>query len=333
MAHLNRRGNRGQLLLVGVLVLAAAFIVLALVVNAAIFTENLATREDVPGSEEAVEYRAEVTDGIERTVVALNEDESVTSQSELETHIKNEVSVLRSRGGLSQAIRGGIANVSYQDATAGHRIAQDNASRNLTDRNAAEDWTVADDVTQVRNVQFELRDVDTEGLLAGVGFEMTVENGDTWTLTVSEDGLVGVGATPGDDEVAVTVETGDGDQAECVRDKPNATSNLSIDVTGGTVDGEQCHALNRQNDMTPMWLGNGLSSPYEIEFGEGDTVNGTYSMVVESGTFDASLHSGYNASEPYVVTALYDVELSYLYQTHTVAYETDIRVAPGEVPP
>jgi hypothetical protein len=27
------------------------------------------------------------------------------------------------------------------------------------------------------------------------------------------------------------------------------------------------------------------------------------------------------------------VEVSYAYQSHSVAYETDIRVAPGEVPP
>ena len=330
MAHLSGgdRSRRGQLLLVGVLVLAATFIILALVVNSAIFTENLATREDVPGSEEAVEYRAELVDGIGEAVVAINEDESVTSRSELENHTQNEVAVVRSRGGFSQAIRGSIVNVSYQDATAGNRIAQENESRNLTDRNANEEWTVADTVTNVRNVQFQLRDVDTGNILAE-GFEMTVSNGTTWTLTVSEDGLDGLGA----DEVAVTVETGAGDQAECIREKPSATSPLTIDVTGGTVDGEQCHALNRQSDTTPMWLGTGVSSPYDIEFDDGDTVNGTYSMVVESANFDASLRSGYNESEPYVMTALYDVALSYAYQNHAVAYEDTLRVAPGEVPP
>jgi len=329
VAHLSRRdgGERGQLLLVGVLVLAAAFIVLALVVNAAIFTENLATREDVAGSEEAVEYRAELVDAIGATVVAVNEDEHVTSEFELENHTQNEVAVVRSRGGLNQAISGGVVSVRYQNKTVGHRIAQDNASRNLTDRTTAEDWTVAEDVTRVRNVGFELRDVDTGNFASG--FEMTVSNSNAWTLTVSEEGLAGIGA----DEVAVTVETEAGDQAECVRDKPNATSPLTIDVTGGTVDGEPCHALNRQSDMTPMWLGTGVSSDYEINFDDGDNVNGTYSMVVENGTFDASLHSGHDPEEPYVMTALYDVELSYAYQNHAVAYEDTVRIAPGEVPP
>ena len=329
MAHLSRTGReRGQLLLVGVLVLAAMFIVLALVVNSAIFAENLATREDVPGSEEAVEYRAELVDGIGETVVAINEDERVTSQSELENHTRTEIAMVRSWGGLSQAISGGIVDVSYQNATAGHRIAQENASRNLTDRDAAEDWTVAEDVTSVRNVQFELHEVDTGDVMAE-GFEMTVSNGTTWTVTVSEGGLNGLGA----DEVAVTVETGSGEQAECVREKPNATNPLTIDVTGGTVDEEPCHALDRQSDMTPMWLGTGVNSPYDIEFDDGDTVKGRYSMVVEDADFGASLRSGYNESEPYVVSALYDVALSYAYQNHAVAYEDTLRVAPGEAQP
>lgn len=318
MAHLSGGGReRGQLLLVGVLVLAAMFIVLALVVNSAIFAENLATREDVPGSEEAVEYRAELIDGIGETVVAINRDENVTSRSELENHTRTEIAMVRSRGGFGQAISGAIVEVSYASSTGGYRIAQENASRNLTDRNATEDWTVAEDVTSVRNVGFQLRDVDTGG------FEMTVSNGTTWTLTVSE--VV--------DGVAVTVETGTGAQAECVRDRPNATSPLSIDVTGGTVGGEPCHALNRQADTTPMWLGAGVNSPYDIEFDDSDSVNGTYSMVVESADFDASLRSGYNESEPYVVSALYSVGLSYAYQNHAVAYEDTLRVAPGETPP
>ena len=334
MAHLSGNGReRGQLLLVGVLVLAAMFIVLALVVNSAVFAENLATREDVPGSEVAVEYRAELVDGIGEIVVAINEDENVTSQSELENHTQNEIAMVRSRGGLSQAISGAVVEVSYRDATPGHRIAQENASRNLTDRNATEDWTLAEDVTSVRNVGFQLRDVDTGGNFSR-GFEMTVSNGTTWSLSVSEEGLTGVGADGlGADEVAVTVETGTGDQAECVRDKPNATSPLTIDVTGGTVDGEPCHALNRQADTTPMWLGAGVGDPYDIEFDNGGSVNGTYSMVVENASFDASLHSTYNESEPYVMDALYDVDLSYAYQNHAVAYEDTLRVAPGEVPP
>jgi hypothetical protein len=329
VAHLSGRegDERGQLLLVGVLVLAASFIVLALVVNSAIFTENLATREDVPGSEEAVEYRAEIVDAIGETVVNINEDENVTSRSELENHTQNEVAVLHSRGGLTWAIRGGMVNVSYQNETVGYRIAQENESRNFTDRSASEDWTVAEDVTRVRNVQFELRDVDTGGFASG--FEMSVSSGTTWSLSVSEEGLTGLGP----DKVAVTVETGTGDQAECVRDKPNATSPLTIDVTDATADGEPCHALNRQLDTTPMWLGTGVSTPYDIEFADGQNVNGTYSMVVESASFDGSLHSTYNESEPYVMQALYDVDLSYAYQNHAVVYEDTLRVAPGEVPP
>ena len=331
MAHLSEGSrDRGQLLLVAALVLAASFVVLALVINSAIFTENLATRADVAGSEEALGYRADVADGVGEMVVASSEDENLSTQSELESHIQREIATLRTRGGLSQAIGGGVVDISYQRVTMGERIAQANASRNFTDRDGNVSWAVAENVDQVRGLQFELRDVDTG--VFGNAFEVEVDDSsNTWTLSVSDDGLL---RSPGAEEVAITVETGAGDQAECVRDEPNATSPLTVDVTGGTVGGEPCHALNRQSDGTEMWLGNGLGAPLDIEFDNSNTVNGTYSMVVDGGSpSPTGLQTGYNKTEPYVVDAIYDVELSYAYQSHAVVYETNVRVAPGEVPP
>jgi hypothetical protein len=332
VAHLSvgEGGDRGQLLLVAVLVLAASFIVLALVINSAIFTENLATREDVGGSEKALEYRAEVLDSVGASVIASNEDTALSDIPALEDSVRGEVATLRTGTGRFQAVRGGIVEVTYGSSTEGQRIAQDNATRNLTDRDGTADWTVAEDVENVRRVRFELRDIDTSAF--SNAFEVELENSGTWTLSVSDDGLL---TSPAADEVAVTVETGTGDQAECIRNRPNATSPLTIDVTGGTINEEPCHALNRQGDGTEMWLGTGVSSPFDIEFENADNVNGTYSMVVDDGaTVDtSSVHSGYDPDEPHVRDALYAVELSYVYQNHAVAYEDTIRVAPGEVPP
>ncbi len=333
MAHLNGGRDRGQLLLVAVLVLAAAFIVLALVINSAIFTENLATREDVAGSEEALEYRADVTASIDAAIVAGNEDRELATEAELEAHARNEISTLQNRGGLTQAIRGGVVDLSYDTKQMGDRIAQDNASRNLTDDNASANWRPATGVDQIRNVGFELTEVDTQDLGSNEPFRFRLESGDDWQLSVSNESLIGSMGSIDDDEVAVTIETGTGNQAECVRDSPNTTSPLTIDVTGASVNGEPCHALHRLSNGTQMWLGTGVSSPFDIEFENADNVNGTYSMVTSGGTPDTGIESGYDSDEPYVVNALYGVELSYAYQNHAVAYEDTIRVAPGETPP
>ncbi len=329
MAHLNGGRDRGQLLLVAVLVLAAAFIVLALVINSAIFTENLATREDVAGSEEALEYRADVTASIDAAIVAGNEDRELTTDAELEAHARNEISTLQNRGGLTQAIRGGVVDLSYDTTQMGDRIAQDNASRNLTDDNASADWRPATGVDEIRNVGFELTEVDTEDLGSNEPFRFRLESGDDWQLSVSEEALLGSIAS---DEVAIGVETPTA-SAQCVRDEPTAGDPLTIDVTGASVNGEPCHALHRLSDGTQMWLGTGVSGSFDLRFQNSDRVNGTYAMVTRGGTPDTGIESGYDSDEPYVVNALYSVRLDYSYQSHAVSYDGTVLSAPGEVPP
>lgn len=338
MAHLtgpDRDSDRGQLLLVAVLVLAASFIVLALVINSAIFTENLATREDVAGSEEALGYRAVVADSVSESVVAGNEEQSLSSTSDLEEHVKTGVTLLRTQSALSQAMRGGVVSVSYQTSTGGQRIAQDNATRNLTSTGGDAAWTVADDVNRVRNVRFSFTDVDTLGTLGLVNspFRLNIEDssGDTWELSVSNETVLGILDS---NETAIRVERPDGTDAECVRQQAESGDPLTVDVTGGTVRDEPCHALRQLSDGTDMYLGTGLGTPREISFENSDNVEGTYSMVIDNGNPEGSnLNSGYSPDGPYFTNALYDVTLSYAYQSHAVFYDDTIRVAPGEVPP
>jgi hypothetical protein len=328
------------LLLVAVLVLAAAFIVLALVINSAIFTENLATREDVAGSEEALEYRADVTASISKSVITGNEDTTLSNTSALEDNVEGEIATLRTRGGVSQAIRGGVVEVIYAGNIPGQRIAQDNATRNLTNRNETADWTVAEDITDVRNVQFTFTEVDTLSIGSILPIpinnpfrlELDGNSGNTWTVAIASNTFAGIIDT---DEIVVRVTRPDGTQAECVREEPTSNESLSVDVTGGSINGEPCHALNRLANGGEMWLGTSVGAPFDIGFENADNVNGTYSMVVDDGAAvdTSSVHSGYDPDEPHVRDALYAVELSYVYQNHAVVYEDTIRVAPGEVPP
>ena len=323
-------GDRGQLLLVAVLVLAASFIVLAVVINSAIFTENLATRADVAGSEEALEYRAEVVDGVETVITDANADPDIETPSELRDYVEGETEQVSSLAAREQALRGGITDFEVDDETIGDRIAQDNRTRNFTANDSSPDWTLADNVNRTRALTFELTEVRTPALSAA--FRAVVDNGSsTWTLALFDDSLTGVAS----DETGIRVERPDGTSATCVRDAPNATRTLTVDVTAGTAGGEPCHALRRLSDGTQMWFGTNVGPPYGIDFENGDNADGRYSMVVEGGTprSPGELAPDQNPDFPYATPGLYDVALSYRYQTHAVTYETDIRVAPGETPP
>ena len=65
--------DRGQLIVIIALVLGMTFVILALVLNAAIFTENLATRETV-NSEGATEYASSIEPAVESDYERTNEN-------------------------------------------------------------------------------------------------------------------------------------------------------------------------------------------------------------------------------------------------------------------
>jgi archaellin len=335
--------ERGQILLVATLVLAASFVVLALVVNSAIFAENLATRNDVPGSHDALEHRADVQEGVGEIVTYFNTNLD-TDHATLRDRVETRTATLSQQGGLTQAQQGRVVSVTYPgdaaNTTTGARIAQTNASRNFTsiDGDSPDDeWTLASDIRQSRNVRFTFTNVSED---PNRRFTMNLDPGgflidldfDAWRLSVKRQFATNGSAL---EEVTVTVQTPFGAFDTCTRtmpiDTPGAT--LTIDTVASTVNGEFCRALSRRTDGTEMWLGTGVSSAYDIEFEDGDAYNGTYEMVVDGPANNALLRDDRNSDEPYATDALYSVTAQYSYYTSSVGYETDIRVAPGEVPP
>lgn len=316
----NQQRDRGQILLVAAFILAAAFVVLALVVNSAIFTENLATRDEVPGSHDALEYRAEVVDGVGNLVVATNEDPDIEpGEDALALDTIAEVT------SLDQSTMGRVVSVSYLDHTEGLRVAQDNENRNLTDRAGNESWTVLEDVSAVRHLQFHLDVVDSDG-----PFEVVANDtdGEDWKFELA------VGDTVGDAYELTVTEPG-GTEATCENVADQQI--LTLDVTGGTIDGEPCQAVTRlQDDGTEMWFTAGLEGDeYDLEFRGADTVVGTYSLVTDATdhAVTGNVTEEHSPDEPYSMDAIYSVEVQFEYYTSAVGYESSVRVAPGEVPP
>jgi hypothetical protein len=309
--------DRGQLLLVGAFIIAAAFVVLALVVNSAIFTENLATRDDVPGSQDALEYRDEVRQGVGAIIEDTNQNNTRT-----EADAKASVAEFGAITGLDQSIRNRVVSVSHGSTAPGIKIAQDQ-SRELTSNGSVDDWTLATDVDRTRNVQFNITNLDLSA-----DFRMILNDSvNQWTMSVQESGS---------DEATISVELDNGTTASCTRD---ASSGVTIDVTGATANDEPCPALSRLSDGTEMAFGTGVGGGYNVSFANGDDVEGTYSMILEDdGTASANDLGGANfgdpPAEPYYVgspAVIYSMTVHYEFYTPQVGYEADVRVAPGEV--
>ena len=320
------RTDRGQIILIAAFLLAVSFVVLALVVNSAIFTENLATREDVAGSHDALDHRYEVETNVERLV------ESVNNDSELdETDLQAGIERVAEEGAHQQASQGRLVSVSYRGSVAGMKVAQDTV-RNFT--NSADNrgtWNVTDDTIdteQIRNVRFNVTEPFQEAPEGTSPFQLVVYEtgtGEEWVMEIDE--------TSDGEGIVVTVDHPDHPDAEvCTRE--DIGEYAIVDVTAATVEGEPCHALGKLQDGTEMWLGSGVDSPYRIEFRNSWNIQGTYSFVLGTGgVYDSQkVPSGQHTEGPYYDDAIYSVTLSYEYYTSAVGYETDIRVAPGEVP-
>ena len=323
----NRAGERGQLLLIAAFLVGVSFVVLALVVNSAIFTENLATRDDVPGSDDALDYRHEVSQNLGDVITAINQNNSVLddySSSNLDTPVENNVETLQRQSGVQQSSQGRVVDVAFDSWEPGLKVAQD-APRTFTNTSGSKtDWTVVKNVPNTRNVRLNVTQNPGIALLSDP-FEMVVERGgDKWTLTIADD-------STGTDDVLLEVDRPGESPETCTREFDGY---LIIDVTRGTVGGDRCHALTQLTDGTPMWFGTGVSADYNIQFEHGDNLVGTYSFIVEDpATPDDPGDFGSPGSGPYTKDAIYSASVSYRYYTQDVGFETDVRAIPGEVGP
>jgi hypothetical protein len=320
VAHLSD-DDRGQIILIAAFILALAFVVLALVVNSAIFTENLATRDDVAGSQDALQYRHEVARSVGDNIEAVNDNNSL-ALNDAEDSVVN----VSTQGGLQQSSLGRVVNVSFESRTNGLKIAQDNATRNFTSDAAADDWLVAQSVSSARNVQINVTDFSALNDL-GVSNPFTLVANDTgstdqWNMTIR-------GNTSGDNNIRIDVQTSTGASVSCT--ETDVGSSAVVDVSGGTLAGEPCIALRKLQDATEMWFAAGISS-YDVEFENGNNIQGTYSFIVD-GSAGPGGNFGSAPASPYSTAAIYRMVVNYAYYTPSVVYETEIEVAPEEVPP
>ncbi|WP_101296508.1 DUF7261 family protein [Halegenticoccus soli] len=223
--------DRGQLFLVAGLTLAVVFVALALLLNAAIYAENVATRSNGAELRDAGELRGEAHRGVAGLVEYANYHNNSTTYAELDGAVRGGVRDWGANVALLEARRGHGAAVSFAGSDNGTRIVQ-YEDRKFANRDGDVNWTVAD-ATRVRSFRANVTAADLEDgaptSLNGA-FNVTFsEAGDAWTVSLYE--------SSGD--VNVTVTGPGGAVSTCSAPGPRA----EIDFTGGLVGGEDCRAL------------------------------------------------------------------------------------------
>ena len=308
--------DRAQIILITGLTLAVLFVAVVLLLNTVIYTENLATRGADAGGAEVIEFRNDAVDDLAGILHrehrnASDGDVFVEFNASAKTYART-VADHRARDGV-------VADVHVNGSTVemGHFVAQnetDTGLRNMTvpDGSTA-NWTVVSGVSRARNYRVT---VDSTSVSDGENGAFTVladGAGENWSVTLSNDSA---------DAIDVRVRNATVDKTRTFPHEGD--ENVTIDLTAGTVGGQRFPEL--------VWAGgvqNG-SEPYDtydIRYENGDEAAGTYHLVVDERDGTAPLDG---SSRPYVIDAVYSVDVEIRHRTPELTYGDVIRLAPGE---
>jgi len=312
--------DRAQLVLVTALALATALIALVLLVNTAIYAENLATRDPDVGDEDALSYEAAVVDGV-GGVMDHENDEEYDDYAAVRRNVTAGIVALDaqlSRTNVERGI-GASINRSTVDYREGQLIRQTNASRAFTSGiNVTTDWTVASDVEHARKYAATVDDsnlvtTDAENASSDGAFHVYLDGANDWKayLYLNGAGEIAVAVEPGGTTTATEV---------CSVAAPEAT----VDFTAGTLAGEPCEGLT--------WAEGIGSDRYDVNYRNGDRASGTYNLTVPvsaGGAVGAELNDPVGDS-PYHVPAVYSTTAEIVYRSPELEYRATVRVAPEE---
>lgn len=303
--------------LVGALMLAMTFVILAMLLNSAIYTENFATRGQATiDSGEVATFSDDLDRSVGQTVTALNEDTDVNHfDTQLEPHLVENASDIGNGTEQLYADRGLLLTIGEpEDTVNGTRIVQDsNSGFNSPGSTGDEAWTVAENV-QVRKFVFDVTQAPAVG-----GFTLTVDDGSGTTTQIEFDD-----DTTGSDDLSVDVVGG----GSCEAETP-----AEVNLFDATVGDSPCPALETLDDT---------QAPYDITYDYDDTVGtsieGTYELTVNetleefdsSGSQPESYNSKSTGQQPWAIQGIYKTDIPITYRSEGVIYEGEIRVAPGE---
>jgi hypothetical protein len=328
-----RRGDRvdrAQLLVTMALLLGVVFVVLAVVVNGAVFTENLATRDTVD-SERSTAFTANVESAIEERYDRTNSNASHTAPDARSTFDDSFQTWADQRSDVAAA-EGGLFRADWTTHV-GWRIDQlvDDGFA-PADAPAATDWTVVEDARNVSTLRLDvtrehLYNGSTLGDVESDAFRVIVSNGSTdWELYVLND--------KADDEVVVF--QGDpnnyGSYSNLVDDGCGVNADRAvIDFLTMTVNAQSCTDLAFEDDLSGP-----VTISYEnVNVSDEERVNGTYTVVVNGSDAVATNNSDYpkrfnvtGSGEPAAHAVVYAVDYTATYERADVDHHRDDRYAP-----
>lgn len=296
-------------------------VVLAIVLNTVIFTQNLATREAID-SRSSVEFVNAAEHGIGGAIATVNNRNAV-DYTTLDDAFRPMVTAWADNVSRLRAGQGVVTSATLYETTNGTRVVQ-NSSGAWTNASGTSDWTMASGIDNTRRFH---ANVNRSSLVTNNGvdlpdsnaFRINVSDGtDTWSFYV-------YGQTADSDVVEVTAITPTGGTTTCTAESENVT----MDLTEGSLNGSECG----------FDFASGVTPPYTVTVDNGTNAAANYTFVVNQNesTFLAGVpsntyHSQSSGSSPFTTPAIYSATLNLTVDSADVAYTNNVTIAPETVP-
>jgi hypothetical protein len=347
--------ERAQLILVGGIAVAAAMVVVALVLNSAIFAGNLATRTGDADTTEILTSQGTAAESVGGVIEHVNtNNEANHSHGTLEGKLIDGVTDLNDLSNRQAAPDGTVTSISIDTVWPGMRIMQTNQSRNLSAGGSdAENWTLARDVTGTATFRLNITNSSlnestygtTKAAMANSSFHVAVNEVGTpgiWRIYVFE-------AAATDQTYVLVEKPGENFHGSLATYRAFATEScartnttfLTVDIGNALVDDLHCSQLEDLDD---------LDGPYHVSYNttvetpptldEVARARGTYELFVDQPSVNLPSSSDpyftdADGRSPFTRTAIYAATHRFTYESSTTSYEGSFTAGPatGGAPP
>lgn len=271
--------DRGQLILITGLLLAVLFVGLALVLNSAIYVENISTRDAGEESRDVLQQRSAFADDLQGAIDNANEVHRTSGgYAAMEDPFQRTATNWSTSMRNENARDGRLASVTVNSTTEGAELNQSDPLRNFTaggTNSGKPDWTLATNAIDAGTFELELQNqslLDMTGgavnqilsdadqvLLGGVLFhetfhvEVETTNGDIWRVYLFQapdigdpDKLYAYTQEPGEDILTIEETLSSLVGNSCAADIQGGTA--TIDIRNGMAGGEPCSDLSYYED-------------------------------------------------------------------------------------
>lgn len=302
--------SRGQLIIITGLVIAVSLVALTLLLNTAIFTENLASRGTAVGGENALEYQQTAKVTTADLMIAVHNQE-FDSFDKAKTNVSDGINTFDQTQTERYAEVGTSVNITNISFHEGERLRQTNASRNFSSDSFSEDWELASGVNDLRRFTLNFHSVNETSDPINGSFVLKIDN-TNWNLFVYNNS-----SESNDPTIAVTNDSVT-TQEVC---SPGDNFPLVLNLTAATVNGEHCSDLE---------FSKSTSSDYRIDFERGGDATGTYNLTINGTESEDMNFNSVGGDSPYMYPVVYSSHFDVRFETEELTYRSTVRVAPGE---